>query len=293
MLELARRFVSLNRLHQGPCPKCGGTDRFYVHRRRNVWGCRKCTPCGDCFDFLKAAAGMDFKDAFEYLGGRKWEAVAPKSSAPMAKDDSLQTWRDDMWQLKAKKELGNRAHDWAHHEAGVIWMARHRGLTEETCRRFGVGYHQMRGQISLPYRLPDGTLTGIKYRKLQPLSRADRFTMYKGSEPVVFGGDLLRGRDLLILTEGEMNAMAVWQEYGKSADVVSFGSECRAASLEPLIKAYRRHAVWVDSPKVAERVPRLPGHKPVVLTSPYGMDANDLLLKGVLREVLEIVVGQG
>lgn len=28
--------------HQGPCPRCGGTDRFAVNRKKGVWNCRGC-----------------------------------------------------------------------------------------------------------------------------------------------------------------------------------------------------------------------------------------------------------
>ena len=291
MLELVRRYISLNHLHQGPCPACGGNDRFYVHKRGNFWACRKCTPGGgDCFDFLKIAVGMDFKEASEYLTGKKWEEMTPKSPAPTARKESDHTWRDDQWQLAARKELAARADDWELFDIGPVWMANHRGITEETCLKFGVGYHQMRGAISLPYRLPDGRLTGIKYRKTNPLSKADRFTMYKGSEPIVFGGHLLTGKDMILLIEGEMNCMAVAQVYGHKIDVVSFGTESRAGALTPLVEAYRRHAVWVDSPKVAERVPRLPGKKPQILTSPDDLDANDLLLEGILPDVLDRVL---
>ena len=35
----------------GPCPRCGGKDRFWV--RKDAWGCRQCGQGGDAIDGLK------------------------------------------------------------------------------------------------------------------------------------------------------------------------------------------------------------------------------------------------
>ena len=26
----------------GPCPKCGGVDRFSINTKKNLWNCRQC-----------------------------------------------------------------------------------------------------------------------------------------------------------------------------------------------------------------------------------------------------------
>ena len=55
----------------GPCPFCGGEDRFYIQPFRNQKGgfrCRQCEKAGDIYDFLKYFKGLDFAAAKKYLG---------------------------------------------------------------------------------------------------------------------------------------------------------------------------------------------------------------------------------
>ena len=43
----------------GPCPKCGGVDRFVVKGER--WWCRQCEPRGgDAIDYLRRARGLTY-----------------------------------------------------------------------------------------------------------------------------------------------------------------------------------------------------------------------------------------
>src|SRR5262249_2753995 len=61
----------------GPCPVCGGDDRFSINTAKNVWNCRGCDKGGDVIDLLRHIDGVDFKDACENLTGES----APKSAA--------------------------------------------------------------------------------------------------------------------------------------------------------------------------------------------------------------------
>jgi putative DNA primase/helicase len=63
-----RRGVKLRRESQwmqGPCLKCGGTDRFFVHIKKNVFGCRGCRAKGDAIDFVMWADGVTFSDSIQ------------------------------------------------------------------------------------------------------------------------------------------------------------------------------------------------------------------------------------
>src|SRR5215470_6927168 len=50
---------------KGPCLKCGGTDRFFVHIKKNVFGCRACGAKGDAIDFVMWADGVNFNDTIQ------------------------------------------------------------------------------------------------------------------------------------------------------------------------------------------------------------------------------------
>ncbi|MDH2325989.1 CHC2 zinc finger domain-containing protein [Cereibacter sp. SYSU M97828] len=53
----------------GPCPQCGGTDRFGINKRKNVFNCRRCGGTGGNIDLVMFVQGMDFKAALEWLCG--------------------------------------------------------------------------------------------------------------------------------------------------------------------------------------------------------------------------------
>ena len=57
----------------GPCPACGGTDRFGVNPRLGVYNCRTCGG-GDGLALVRLALGCDFASALSWLCG---EAAAP------------------------------------------------------------------------------------------------------------------------------------------------------------------------------------------------------------------------
>jgi hypothetical protein len=61
----------------GPCPGCGGTDRFMVWTHRNAWHCRRCEKTGDALEFLRAFDGMSCPDAHEALGQSCLNAGCP------------------------------------------------------------------------------------------------------------------------------------------------------------------------------------------------------------------------
>lgn len=52
----------------GPCPECGGSDRFVIWTDRNAWYCRGCNAGGDTLSFLRRFEGLSCPDAHERLG---------------------------------------------------------------------------------------------------------------------------------------------------------------------------------------------------------------------------------
>jgi hypothetical protein len=56
--------------HIGPCPVCGGTDRFGVNPRKRVFLCRGSGAAGDVIALVQYITGRDFIGACEQLTGR-------------------------------------------------------------------------------------------------------------------------------------------------------------------------------------------------------------------------------
>jgi len=53
----------------GPCPKCGGTDRFGVNTRKGLFQCRICGAKGDGIALIMFDRGLDFPKALTWLCG--------------------------------------------------------------------------------------------------------------------------------------------------------------------------------------------------------------------------------
>ena len=53
----------------GPCPVCGGHDRFSINPKKRVWNCRGCGTGGDVIDLIRHIEGVDFITACTTLAG--------------------------------------------------------------------------------------------------------------------------------------------------------------------------------------------------------------------------------
>jgi Protein of unknown function (DUF3631)/CHC2 zinc finger len=71
--EIERRGISLKRQSVaefvGPCPKCGGTDRFSINTKKQVFNCRGCDAKGDVIALVEYLDGVDFVTACTTLVG--------------------------------------------------------------------------------------------------------------------------------------------------------------------------------------------------------------------------------
>jgi len=87
ILATARCFTTLKRdgvhEHVGPCPRCGGRDRFAVNTRKRVFNCRGCGARGDVIDLVMLARGASFAEAVaELAGGAPVANWPPRASNP-------------------------------------------------------------------------------------------------------------------------------------------------------------------------------------------------------------------
>src|SRR5262249_59749269 len=91
--ELARRGHPLKRAGRelvGPCPVCGGRDRFAVHTGKRIWNCRVCAKGGDVIDLVKHIDGSTTTEAVRTLTGmssRPTSPIRPTSAPPAPKTD--------------------------------------------------------------------------------------------------------------------------------------------------------------------------------------------------------------
>jgi hypothetical protein len=85
----------------GPCPQCGGKDRFSINVRKQVFLCRGCAARGNVIALVRFLDGCGFLEALEYLTGER--APAPSRPAPAATDAPRDDDRDARALMFAKQ----------------------------------------------------------------------------------------------------------------------------------------------------------------------------------------------
>jgi hypothetical protein len=103
--ELLRRGILLKRIGReliGPCPVCGGTDRFGVNLRKQLWNCRGCHVGGDVIDLVRHLDACSVIEACVRLTGDSPATARrvprnPPSAAKSDPDDNHQALADRIW----------------------------------------------------------------------------------------------------------------------------------------------------------------------------------------------------
>ena len=68
--EARRRGAKLRRVGVefiGPCPRCGGRDRFAINTKKQIFVCRQGGVGGDVIDLVQYLEGLNYKSAVERL----------------------------------------------------------------------------------------------------------------------------------------------------------------------------------------------------------------------------------
>jgi hypothetical protein len=98
ILDVARRHSLLSKLKKigaelvGPCPNCGGKDRFAInphkinkHGKPGLFGCRRCGAGGDAIGLEQFLSGAKFRDAVQDLSGSPIVEEEPSEAARRAR----------------------------------------------------------------------------------------------------------------------------------------------------------------------------------------------------------------
>lgn len=279
-------------LPQG-CPFCGTANPGHSDRFR-VWAdgywCRQCGAKGDIISLVESLDRKSFTEACSMLGAAETQttSTAGRVASP-----------SPAWNTQTQASHADECHRllMATGNVGQEYLMR-RGLLPHTWERYHLGFTygaNPSGQpaITIPwYR--KGQCMAIHYRYIAPNASkkldSERGSTYKGN---LYGGHVCRPSTdtlpyrRLIVTEGELNAVSIWQVAGDWIDVLSVGSESMQPTAQQVeyLKGYGTVLAWLDKPEKAQAMGDLLGGR-WIASEKIGGDANDLLKRGTLALTL-------
>ena len=295
----------------GPCPFCGGEDRFYFHRDGQHCGCRKCGFQGDVIDLVSKADGISKAEAARKLSGGDLPCPTPRArrvikspvKTPGIESKTPNKSPVDLALQTGWTEIVNRAEKSLEGSAAHRYLEDDRGLDMSTARRFRLGSGSFMGRpvLVIPIIGEGGVIEAVKYRFVDQLAqdqKGKRFAQEKGSRPGLFGGHCLNGLPFLVIVEGELNAASIAQAVEGEGDVLSIGSQSgNILQAVEIAKRYSKVVVWFDEGEKAAEAKKhirkaIPFKSPVIGSCP--LDANDILkVRGVemLKALMLSIVG--
>lgn len=225
--------------HIGPCPLCGGRDRFNVKTTGEgieLWICRKCGDgkYHDVIDLLRQRDGRSFSE----IVGSGAPSPGRPARAPLPASDLSSPLGDD-WQIPALVFAAECANflrgDSATAEAARQYLQESRKLMPATWYDFMIGYnatgrHVAGGWLPRGFTIPcmvGGDLWYLKVR-IPPADekrgrKVNKYPQLRGSKPALFNGDSLIGARAVFVTEGELDAMVLRQNVAPNVAVVTMG----------------------------------------------------------------------
>jgi hypothetical protein len=288
----------------GPCPACGGRDRFNLKHTQSgdVWICRQCTndKYHSVIDFFMRLKGLDFKAALQMAGGEIDTPTRREPPTPPKIELPSEGWQRKAWHIvfAASDRLTREPEG----EAGRRYLVG-RGISKGSIYAFWLGYATAYGRpcIVIPYfdsrsADPDaGNLVAVKYRFIDPQAqKGNRFSMLSGSNPLVFGlNQVYGGETTLLLCEGELNAVSIVQTRPQGIATVSAGSDTNGGTvLRNLAEGYKRVVVWMDDTEKARELRAKIGRSDAtIIKSPVDKnikyDANQMLMENLLHDFIE------
>lgn len=314
---IAERYSILRRQSDtesaGPCPKCGGTDRWriFVDRFFCRPGAGHCGWKGDHYTLIMDRERVDFRKAHEILtGGAMPVTSIPAQPAQQTTKPTAKEFNEEYYLPKVVS-----AHSALLTGTGKITQRARayltdRGFTIETIQAYKLGFYAVNvahGEetkepaISIPWFDRDGKLVAIKFRFIDNHFRPgkdgeDELKRYTSRGSVagrLFGWQTVKGpsrNNVLVISEGEFNDMALWQ--ASKFDVLCTGSESNTIPKDAIkfAQQYSYRIVWADDASISgNTLRRINADLSMSSIKDGGIkyDANKFLEIGELEPLLE------
>ncbi|MBX3057453.1 MAG: toprim domain-containing protein [Anaerolineae bacterium] len=238
LADLVGNLKPHGRYYIGPCPFCGGRDRFNVKRTDygDRWLCRKCTGgrYQDAIAFLMQRDGRTFPQVLAAYGHGDTAVSAPTRAA---RRSALDCPPDEDWQAAALAALGHCCAVLQQQTTPVAaatyrYLVNRRGLTPETIGAASLGFNHVWCDVPGVGRLAPGiTIPGmingqLWYVQVRTNGRVvGKYHALAGSRlKALFGADTLLTAHTAVVTEGEFDALLLGQFLPDGAAAVTMGS---------------------------------------------------------------------
>jgi DNA primase len=207
---------------------------------RRHWVCfGRCNTHGDAVDWVRKRQGLSFGQACDHLRALSGSLIhtnrIPRMGKPLVYNSESPPAAD--WQAKAREIIescrfgSNSRWHWR-----VRDYLTQRCLYDSTLEYWQIGFQSWAGErnglwvprgIVIPWierdavwalkvRLTDDTQQGV--------TSAPKYAQVAGGRPALFGAHTLLGREAVVVTEGEFDAMLIHQHAGDLVGVVTLGS---------------------------------------------------------------------
>jgi len=226
--------------YAGPCPLCGGSDRFRVQPQKMRWLCRNCTDgkWRDGLDLYMRLQGLSFKDAVREIGGELSPVGSIAFSKPSESYKTAYASPADAFQVKASRAIETCEKNlWSGAgENALRWLREVRKLNDEAIKNFRLGYSTgyAEGGLFIPRGVVIPCVVGgvVWYLKIRTSNGKSKYTGVKGNRSnAIFNADeMLMAYDVLVV-EGEFDAMTAWQELRDVMVPVTFGAAANRLDL--------------------------------------------------------------
>ena len=268
--------------YAGPCPFCGGNDRFLIWPEHNGGGrywCRGCDKMGDAIQYLRDTRGLSFNEACQELGISKDGNKRKKSRHAPEKQVFKPKKYDNppaIWMKKAAIILNETQRKiWTPGALAARKILFDKGLTEETIRQTGIGfnpvdlYRDRRGWdlpqefrhdgkqkllwiptgLIIPHTLPQKQAGQNENQKDVVRLRVRRHDPGDGPRYVIVTGSsmaplvLKSEKNIFTIVESELDAWLIWQEAKDLSGIIAMG----AANMKPDIST---HEILLKAEKI-------------------------------------------
>lgn len=109
--------LSRGRDRSGPCPRCGGSDRFSINTLKNVFNCRQCGLKGEgVIALVMQTQGVEFVPACEIITGRK-------AADPIDEERAEKTRRELEMKAEQARAEAERYRQKARQDGHDIWVS--------------------------------------------------------------------------------------------------------------------------------------------------------------------------